>query len=375
MSPNADIRRNPGTHAGLTPTLSSDDYCSGDVFELERACIFHVGWMFVCHVDAIESGHKRVFDIVGESVIVARDLDGETRAFANVCRHRGAELCDATSRTKGSIRCAYHAWTYGLDGTLLATPRVDDDFDRADYGLWPHHVEVWNGMVFVSVADRPVAFAEWLETQNTELATFARLPVGDYRIGARSESVIDANWKVVIENYQECLHCAVVHPELAAVIPLYKSGNVVDPDRDDGAVGLAPGATALTPTGSTNLARLAGVGDAHEYDGAMVFPNMFFDLSPTNLALTAIFPVGPARTRMVTEYLYDADEVARSDFDPGGEYELNEIVAAQDATVCEMVQRGVSSKSFTSGALTTKDAAVADFQRQYLDMRGVHTKE
>jgi Rieske 2Fe-2S family protein len=354
----------------LLPTLGSVDYCSDEVFELDRTRVFHAGWVFVCHIEAIAPGHKRVFDVAGESVIVTRDLLGDVRAFANVCRHRGAELCDASTSSKGSIRCAYHAWTYGLDGTLLATPRVDDDFDRGDYGLWPHHADVWNGMVFVSVADAPTTLAEWIATENPDLTLFDHLPVGDYRIGARSEKLIAANWKIVIENYQECLHCAVVHPELASVIPLYKTGNVVDPEREDGAVDLAPGATALTPTGTTQLTRLPGVGEAPEYDGAMVFPNLFFDLSPTNLALTAIFPLGPDRTFVVSEYLYAAADVEREDFEPGGEFELNEIVAGQDATVCEMVQRGVSSKAFTTGGLTAKDEAVADFIRQYLDMRG-----
>lgn len=358
---------------GLAATLSSRDYCSPQVFDADRRSIFHAGWMYVCHVDGLPLGTKRAFDVAGESVVVTRSLDDAIHAFANVCRHRGAELCDRTSldATKGSIRCPYHAWTYSLDGELVATPRVDDDFDRETYGLWPRHAEVFNGMVFVSVAETPPALVDWLnDTTPDFVSSFSHLPVADYRIGARSECVINANWKVVIENYEECLHCAVVHPELAAVIPLYRTGNVIDPDREDGAVALAPDATALTITGETTLSRLPGVGEAAEYDGAMVFPNMFFDLSPTNLALSALFPIAADETRFVTEYLYAAHEVEKPDFDPGGEFELNELVGAQDVTVCEMVQRGVSSNAFTTGGLTQKDQAVIDFERRYIDIRG-----
>jgi Rieske 2Fe-2S family protein len=355
---------------GLAPTLSSADYCADEVFDVDRARIFHRGWMFVGHQAGLAPGHKRALDIAGESIILTRDLAGTFRAFANVCRHRGAQLCEPATASKGSIRCGYHAWTYGLDGALLATPRVDDEFDRGRFGLWPRRADVWNGMVFVSVADEPGELADWIATHSPDLLGFDGLPVADYRIGASTRSVVAANWKILIENYQECLHCAVVHPELTTVIPLYRTGNVIDPDRGDNAVDLAPGADALTPNGETMLANLPGYEGAAEYDGALGFPNMFFDLSPTNLALTAMFPIAPDRTEVVTEYLYHPDEVERTGFDPGGEFELNEMVAAQDATVCEMVQRGVSSNAFTTGVLTAKDAAVVDFVQAYLDIRG-----
>ena len=356
----------------LIPTLTSADYCSLDTFALDRERIFHAGWMYVCHVDGLPMGTKRVFDIVGESVIVTRSLDGALHAFANVCRHRGAELCDrsSTCAIKGSIRCRYHSWTYGLDGSLLATPRVDDEFDRDEYGLWQHHVAMWNGMIFVSIAAAPPALADWIAEHSPSLLKFAELPVAEYRIGSRSETVVQANWKIIIENYSECLHCAVVHPELTNVIPLYHTGHVIDPDREDGAVTLAAGSVALTADGCTSQSVLPGYGDVPEYDGTAVFPNLFFDLGPTSLALTTIFPVGPDRCVVVSEYLFGSADVERPDFDPAPEVDFNELIGAQDYVVCEMVQRGVKSKAFMSGGLTRKDAYVAEFVDRYLDIRG-----
>lgn len=356
----------------LTPTLTSADYSSPAVFEVERQRIFHAGWMYVCHVDGIPAGTKRVFDIAGESVVLTRDLDGAVHAFANTCRHRGAQLCDAamTAATKGSIRCHYHAWTYGLDGALLATPRVDDEFDRGEYGLWRHHADVWNGMVFVSLAAQPMPLGDWIVEHTPWAAQFAALPVESYRIGARTEAVVAANWKIIVENYAECLHCAVVHPELAELIPLYKSGNVVEPDDPTAPVRFADGRSAFTPTGGTTLSVLPGLDGAPEYDGVAIFPNVFFDLTPTVLALTAIFPIAPDRSLVVGEYLFAAADVERPDFDPAPEVELNELVGAQDYVVCEMVQRGVSSSAFTTGALTRKDEYVRVFTERYLDIRG-----
>ena len=358
--------------SALHPTLSSADYCSPAVLEIERERIFHRGWMYVCHVDGIPAGSKRVVDLVGESVVVTRDLDGTLFAFANVCRHRGSQLCDAamTEPTKGSIRCQYHSWTYGLDGALLATPRVDDDFDRDRYGLWEYRVDVWNGMVFVSLADEPVALIEWLRAHTPNIELFEQLPVGSYRIGARTEAVVDANWKIIVENYAECLHCAVVHPELAELIPLYRSGNVVDPDDPSAPVTFADGRVAFTPDGQTRLSTLPDLDGSPEYDGVAIYPNVFFDLTPTVLALTGIFPIAPDRSLVVGEYLFHPDDVARPDFDPTPEVELNELVGAQDYVVCEMVQRGVASRAFTGGGLTRKDEYVTEFVERYLDNRG-----
>ena len=371
-SPDTQHHTAPTVTGMLTPTLGSADYCSPEVFAVEQARIFHASWMYACHVDGLPAGTKRSFDIAGESIIVTRDIDGAVHAFANVCRHRGAQLCDrATScATKGSIRCSYHAWTYGLDGALLATPRVDDEFDRGRYGLWPYHAEVWNGMVFVSVAEHPPALDSWLANQSPQLVGFAGLPIADYRIGARSETVVAANWKIIIENYAECLHCAVVHPELVDLIPVYRSGHVIDPARDDGAVAFADGSEAFTVGGHSTLSVLPGVAPTPEYNGTAMFPNAFFDLTPTALALTALFPVSPDCTVVVGEYLFAAEDVERPDFDPAPEFEFNELVGAQDYVVCETVQRGVSSRAFTSGGLTYKDRYVADFVAQYLDIRG-----
>lgn len=356
----------------LRPTLASAYYCSSAVFELDRRRIFHRGWMYVCHLDGIPAGTKRVFDVAGQSVVLTRDVDGQLHVFANVCRHRGAELCDRamTTATKGSIRCQYHAWTYGLDGALRATPRVDDEFDRSQYGLWRYRVEAWNGLVFVALAADPPPLERWLADLSPSTASFADLPVASYRIGARTETTVAANWKIIVENYAECLHCAVVHPELVDLIPLYQTGDVVDPGDPSAPVSFAAGRTAFTPSGTTTLSVLPGLDGTPEYDGVAIFPNAFFDLTPTVLSLTAIFPLAADRSLVVGEYLFHPDDVARPDFDPTPEVELNELVGAQDYVVCEMVQRGVSSRAFTSGALTRKDAYVADFVHRYLDTLG-----
>ena len=122
-----------------TRTLTRHDYLSDEVYELERQRIFHGGWMLAARADRLQHGNRTVVELAGESVLITRDLDGRLHAFANVCRHRGARLCDQHNDTgQGSLMCPYHAWTYALDGRLIATPHLDDnEVDKASCRCGP----------------------------------------------------------------------------------------------------------------------------------------------------------------------------------------------------------------------------------------------
>jgi Rieske 2Fe-2S family protein len=354
------------------PTLTGDDYRSEEVYALERERIFHRGWCYVGRADTLGRGGRLVVDIAGESVLVSRNLDGTLHAHANVCRHRGARLCDTSQREGGgSIMCPYHAWTYSLDGRLVATPRLgDDEVDRSALGLWPYAVDEWQGFVFVSLARQPVPLSEWLVEWSPELFDFAELDLGHLRTARRTETPVAANWKIIVENYQECLHCALVHPELVDLVPLYRTGLVVDPERADGAVVLANGGTSFTATGHSSLPILSTMhpGDVHLYRGCTVLPNMFVDVTATSVIVSSLFPAGPGATHTAMEYLVEpsADDGALDEL-----VEFSELVGRQDYEVCERVQLGVSSRAFEHGVLTPKDDLVVDITQRYLAMRHV----
>jgi len=224
----------------LTPTLGRDDYCSPAIFEIERQRIFHRGWMYVGHASSVPGGARRVVDVAGESVIVARTREGALHAFANVCRHRGSQLCPVAGPSgahdqldTGSIQCPYHAWTYSLDGRLMSTPRVDRaEIDRDQYGLWEYRVDDWNGLVFVSLDAAAPPLDEWLGAHGDGIDQFVDVPFGDLSLVARTSAEVAANWKILIENYEECLHCPVVHPELVERIPCPGSADDVDTIAD-----------------------------------------------------------------------------------------------------------------------------------------------
>ncbi len=360
-------------HSQDTRTLTRHDYISEEVYELERQRLFHGGWMFAVRADKLQRGNRTVVELAGESVLITRNLDGSLHALANVCRHRGARLCDAHNDSgQGSLMCPYHAWTYSLDGQLIATPHLDEnDVDKAGHSLWAYHVAEWQGFVFVSLAAEPPPFDEWLTEHCSDLLALERFELGNLQVAHATQWEVAANWKIIVENYQECLHCTRVHPELVAVIPLYRTGWVVDTTRDDGGVAMvADYSTGYE--GGREMPPLPGLSeiDRTSYFGCTAFPNMFVDISGTCAVVTSLFPKGPNQTTVVMEFMFDPDVIADPAFDPAPIIEFNELVGNQDNLVCERVHQGVSSRAFTHGVLTPKDGLVIAFTQHYLQARG-----
>jgi Rieske 2Fe-2S family protein len=356
-------------------TLPGRDYHGADVFDLERERIFARNWYYAGRDEGLsQPGDYMTVDVVGESVIVLRGADGELRGFYNVCRHRGSRLCDeASGRMKGAVKCPYHAWSYSFDGRLIGTPNVaKDEVDRAALGLWPVSVDTWHGFVFVHLDPGPVPLEQWLGDQHDGPLAFARFNLGELRIGHVTTNDVQANWKILIENYNECLHCPTVHPELVAVVPAFRKGSVFDAHRADGGVAIAGGGDSFTRTGHSNLPLMPGL-DEHDSTslfGCTVFPNMFLDVTGTGAISTILVPREAGLTTVVTEYLFRPETIAEPGFDPSDVVEFTELVAHQDYVVCERVQRGVRSRAFTHGVLAEKDALLDGFNARYLAQRG-----
>lgn len=350
-----------------THTLTRRDYLSDEVYEAERRTIFHHGWFLAGAGQRLAPGNRTVIDVAGESVLLTRDLDGRLHALANVCRHRGARLCDGPSDSRqGSVMCPYHAWTYALDGRLIATPHLDaGEVDKATLPLWAYHVREWQGLVWVSVSNDPPDFDQWMRTHCASLLELERFGFGDLQVVASTRCDIAANWKIVVENYQECLHCSLVHPELVELVPLYRTGWVTDHSRDDGGVALSRGnSMSAAPL---DLPPLPGSlpGDETSYFGSTVFPNGFVDVTGPNVVVSTLLPDGPHRTVMTMDFLFHPDAIATPGFDPQPIVDFNVLVGNQDNVVCEAVHRGVSSKAFDHGVLTPKDEYVITFTQHY----------
>jgi Rieske 2Fe-2S family protein len=359
----------------MLQTLPGRDYWAPEVYELDRERIFFRHWTYLGRADGLaDPGDLAAFDVAGESVLLVRGKDGELRGFYNVCRHRGSRLCDeGPGKARGAIKCPYHAWSYALDGRLIGTPMVaEDEVDRDALSLWPVTVEVWAGFVFVHLGEHPEPLVESLRAQAESPLPYERFgPLGELQVAVRTETDVAANWKILVENYNECLHCPTVHPELVAVVPAYKRGEVLEPGREDGGVAIADGGTSLTRSGHSALPVLPGMVDAEATSiyAMCIFPSMFLDISGTSTIATRLAPRGPQQTTVVTEYLFRPEVIAGPGFDPGEIVEFNELVAQQDYTVCERVQQGVRSRAFDHGVYAEKDALPYAFNQTYLAAR------
>ena len=356
-------------------TLPGRDYHSAEVFEAERERVFARNWFYVGRADTLqEPGDFVTADVAGESVIVLKAKDGSVGGFYNVCRHRGARLCDAASgRMKGAVKCPYHAWAYSFDGSLIGTPHVGkDEIDRDEYGLWPVAVEVWQGFIFVHLDPDPTPLEDTFRADTVnEPLHMARFNLDLLRIGHRTVNEVAANWKILIDNYNECLHCPTVHPELVAVVPTYRSGAPFDASRSDGGVALADGGNSFTASGRSSLPVTDGLKTAGDsLFGCTVYPNMFIDVTGTGAISTILLPRSAAHTTVVTEYLFEPEVIAAEGFDPSEIVDFVELVAGQDYDVCARVQRGVGSRAFTHGVLAEKDDLLSHFNDWYLEQRG-----
>jgi len=357
----------------IRKTLPGAAYHSDEAYAVDREKVFFRSWVYVGRAERLATpGSWRRVEVAGESILLVRGRDDRIRGFYNVCRHRGSQLCDAEQgQVRTHLRCPYHAWGYALDGTLVTTPMVErDEIDRESTSLWSVHTAVWEGFVFVNLSrEEPQPLLEFLASQQDEVLALARVGLAELRIGHVSTADVQANWKIVLENYNECLHCPTVHPELMAVVPAYRKGSIFEPGRDDGGVTLADGRTALAADPRLRLPLLPGLkgqpGPA-AYFGAAVYPGMFLDVDGSTALATAIFPTGPRSCRLVTEYLFSPEALDDPDFDPQPVIEFNELVTRQDNEACERVQRGVTSRAFDHGVFPAKDAWVYALDQRYL---------
>ncbi len=343
----------------LVSTLPGRYYHDAAIFELEQERIFSRLWVCAGRADHVPEAGQYVRAQVGhESVLAMRGPDGGLRAFLNVCRHRGARLCtEASGRLPGFLRCRYHAWTYGLDGRLIGAPnlRDTDGFDPEGFGLVPVALAVWEGLVWLNLADQP----EPLEAQLTpcirerfcgDAATFDRYRIGELRVGKTLSYDVRANWKLIVENFMECYHCAVVHPELAQAFPSFRAGIAYQQGQ---AAEFAEGIDAFTLSGGAGRPRLPGLPpeDHRRYYGLVLRPNVFVNLLPDHILVHTLWPEAPDRTRVVCDWLFDAAEAARPDFDPMDAVAFFDLVNRQDWEVCQLAQQGVASKAFRAGGV------------------------
>ncbi|MCX7623984.1 MAG: aromatic ring-hydroxylating dioxygenase subunit alpha [Thermomicrobium sp.] len=345
--------------AAIVPTLPGRYYCDPAIYQLENERIFGRLWTCVGLAVALpQPGDYLTTELAGEPVLVVRGQDGELRAFLNVCRHRGARLCtEPCGRLETRvIQCPYHAWSYALDGRLIGAPNMRDaaGFSPAAFGLVPVPLACWEGMIWVNLQSDPPPVESQLVPRVVERLgdreTFERYRIGELRIGASVTYDIAANWKIVVENFMECYHCAVVHPELSQLVPSFRAGYAYQ--QGIGAT-FAEGVETLTLTGKRTRPLLPGLRpeDDRKYYGLVLLPNVFVNLHPDYVLIHRLEPLGPGRTRVVCDWLFAPDVVESPGFDPSDAVEFWDLVNRQDWAMCERCQQSMHSRAYVEGGI------------------------
>ena len=357
-------------------TLPARYYVDDRYFAREIDRLFRTMWVCAGREEEIERPGQFVLrDLAGDSIIVTRANDGNVHAFHNVCRHRGTRLCtDAAGAFAGSIQCPYHAWTYGLDGRLIGAPHMDEvpHFRKEDYPLHTVHADVWDGHIFLNVSASPPP----LEKQLAGLPEkFRPWKMETLRLGRRIVYDVRANWKLIIQNYNECLHCPNLHPALNK-LSHYLSGEnePLSATYMGGRMDLRPGIDTLSMDGSCPREMLPALSaeDRRRVYYYAIFPNMLLSLHPDYMMVHTLWPIAPDRTINVCEWHFQPSELARADFDPSDAVDFWDMTNRQDWHVCELSQAGISSRAYTPGPYSNREDLLYAFDRMIVALHEQH---
>jgi phenylpropionate dioxygenase-like ring-hydroxylating dioxygenase large terminal subunit len=376
------FRRTSDVPSDTAKSLPQKYFVSPEIFAQEKEKLFATQWLLVGHQSQIgNSGDYFVIDVLGESIIVTRDSKSQIRAFYNVCRHRGSRLKEDACGRSSAIQCPYHSWTYGLDGRLIGAPHMDDvpGFDKDDYPLHPVNIGVWEGFIFINLNDsgarlRSEATARQRSGDFISLerwfaplkGKFSHWNMSILRPAKRVEYHLQANWKLMFENYSECYHCPGVHPQLQKVSPYDSAENDLRAGPFlGGFMKINPG-KSLTMSGNACASFVGEIENLQRVFYYSIFPNMLLSLHPEYGMVHQLWPQSPDRTLIVCDWLFHPDAFQREDFNPQDAIEFWDMTNKQDWHVCELSQQGIASRAYEPGPYSSRESIPAAWDEYYL---------
>ena len=353
-------------------TLPREAYLDRGWFDREMATVWARNWICVGRLADLAPGTLRRVSVGGASVALARAADGSVSAFHNSCRHRGSELCAGEVALGRLITCPYHGWSYAAtDGRLVSTAFATptDDFDRQAHGLRAVAHVVWNGFVFLNRAEDPGELRP-----DPGLGALTNWPMERLVTGHRQERVLACNWKVFWENYNECLHCPGIHPELCDMVPIYAKGimsasEAVDWTGENPRGNLKPGAASWTMTGAACGPVFAGLSAEQRQEGyrfVTLYPSAYVVAHVDYVRAVRLEAIGPEATRLIAEWYFAPETMAQPGFAAAGVAAFAGIVLRQDGDAAEMNQRGIRSPSYRRGRLMPQEFDVHRFHEWVL---------
>ena len=372
-------------------------YTDADIYERDINEIYLKSWLYAGHVSEIpDVGDWFLFELAGESVIIIRSSEDEISAVLNVCRHRGSKICLENRGCARKLVCRYHAWVYELDGRLRAAAHMQDDFDKSGLSLKKVHSEILDGMIYINFAQQPASFNVIRDGLSECLRPYR---LDKARVACRKTYPIEANWKLSVENYTECYHCAPSHPEYSRghslAKPAARSADLMEQVMSRAvACGLSDKKVSRLflnaeqfgadysferypmwrghVTGSEDGQPVAPLmGAIRDFDGGTTD----FQVGPVTFALAycdyvviyRFTPVSRDRSECDITWLVNADAVEGKDYDRDKLIWLWDVTTAADKRIIENNAAGVNSRYYLPGPLSTMEDMTGDFQSWYLE--------
>ena len=378
-------------------SLDQKFYKDTSIFELEKHNIFYNSWIFIGHESQIPNkGDFFVYKLLDEEIIVLRNKENKVKAFFNVCRHRGSRVCLEEKGNTSRFSCPYHSWTYNLDGKLLAAKSLREGIDKSKLGLHPCNIESASGMLLINLSDNPQSLKN---LQSDLKEPFEMFGFKDLKVAAHKNYPIASNWKLAVENYQECYHCAPAHPEYSLShslkiedepgfdeaqekmmnnlescglkdIEVNKDFSNKDPDQEQ----YAYSRYALFDgymTGSKDGKPLAPLlGDIKEFNqGCSDFnigPVSYFLAYCDHIVGYIFTPTSQDQCQCDIYWLVNKDAKENKDYDKEKLMWLWDVTTYADETIIVNNQKGVNSIKYQSGPYTDKEQSTRRFIKWYL---------
>jgi Rieske 2Fe-2S family protein len=346
-------------------TLPGRYYTDPDLFRRELETFFFNRWIWAGRTEMLpEPGDYLLREIALESIIVLRDDRHRLRAFYNVCRHRGTRICtENEGHFARRIQCPYHGWSYALDGALLGAPHMPPEFVRQNYPLHEIRVDSWDGHVFLNLAAGAATLHEQLGALPEK---FAPWRMHELRFHKRISYDVHANWKLLVSNYNECLHCPLLHPALNRLTDYLGAAN--EPACDSyigGAMGFCNGAETMSLDGKRRRAYLPGLGEIERKQVCYyaIYPNLLLSLHPDYMLLHTLWPKAVDRTEILCEWYFHPDELERADFYADDAIEFWDRTNREDWQIVEQSQLGIQSRAYTPGPYSPREELLHAFDQ------------
>ena len=351
-------------------TLERNYYVNPEILQKEYENLFLNKWICAGRsLNLAENGQYKVINIDTESVIVLRDQNGDLKAHFNVCRHRGTRICkNESGQFSKSIQCGYHGWTYDLKGKLTGAPHMDavDGFKKDDYPLHAVALAEWEGFIFINLSDEPEDFYSIFSPIKDR---FSPWNISDLVVKETKNYQVKGNWKLVIQNYCECYHCPILHPELAA-IHNYMGG------RNDlhegpflgGYMDFNDDKNSITASGKLCCPPLDGVTDKNlnrVYYYA-ISPNMLLSLHPEYVMYHTVWPDGVDKCKVICSWLFTKDVVESGKYNTQDAIDFWDMTNKQDWYISELSQLGIQSKKYSPAPYSGQESLLAAYDKYYL---------